>query len=897
MVQVADAGGTRPVNPAAAAISAAASAPAPQAVAIPEAAAQPRMPSDSFEGIPETIRIKSGDTLGSLVAKYQISYDKLKELNPEVFKEGPDAQGRKRANDGHWIYPGEVIRLRADSPAKPPAAVTDPTPPAATALPSPNSRVIEAAKAAIDSAKLTPATTANGRQLSSEALSKAQEMLKLIPMSDPARKQYESAVDTFAKTVLTAYPAEAQPAGGIVGSRERFDASSDRFNQEIKSYHDAASLPAKSRKESQAASRDLAIRHFSEAAGASRGMPSEEAKVEARERLEMMEFALAEIGVNAAAIALARGEGTPQASTPTSREATFVERDKNQDGYLSGTELDKKAKAFDADGNQRVTREEWEMGQMAEREVGWKNEFKQADANQDGWLSGSEATKFSAADANGDFEVTEAEHLASKRAQVMNGVYDEDFAARDKNQDSYLSGNELDAATRAFDANRDGKVTREEYMAAKSGAKRPGDAVMTTMPVGTVPAATPQPTAPSNPFGAFEASSARFNEAAARNDMLAMTTAYQDSAYAVAAMAAGPERDMLAAQLEIMGFTLQQAYTASGSPVAAGGTAAGLTPQPINPGIQVPATAVPGLVQPGMMTPQIVPVQAGYPASAYPAQAVAPVTAAAQPAEPPRQTYTSVWSSPDFLSEAMGYNKPAPAGQGNQSAQGTGNTSGTGATAGSTDATAATAPKVNEQAVREINAFLQRADADAVRDMLANRPELLYDSQPNQKATMIQLLVEGRTDAGDRLAIVNILDMAAKTDQVDMMLKQLDSLYGGASKGIKRMLEDLDKDTKGAALKAMFTPSLMQYRKYDPAAFDAVTAAMTKDDIKLLMGSMGYGVSAPWMSVFSAQARQTMISKLSSGFNLFGGGAEKQMIAALEQAAVAYAPQVELPAK
>jgi hypothetical protein len=890
------------------------------------------MSSDTFEGIPETLKIKSGDTLGSLVAKYQVSYDQLKELNPEIFKEGKDAQGRKRANDGHWIYPGDVIRLRTASAAKPATPpVTTPAPtPTATATTA-NGKVVEAAKAAINEAAIIPATASNGRELSEQVLSKAQEMLKLIPASDPARSQFEGKVSRLEREFKAIYPAPAS-------AQEHFDAANEGFNEAVQNYYEASGKAA------QGESRDQAIRYFSEARDASRELTSDEAKQEAGERLEMMEFALTDMGVNASAIALARGEDTDATPSAAPPEPSFAERDQNQDGYLSGNELDAKARSFDADGNQRVTREEWEMGQMAEREVEWKREFKQADANQDGWLSGSEAAQFRAHDANGDFEVTEQEYLDAKRAQVMNGVYDQDFAARESNQDGYLSGNELDAATRAFDTNMDGRVTREEYMAAKSGAVPAGSAPMTATPVGQMPGATvpaagvpqPQPTAPSNPLEAFEAASARFNDASTRNDVLTMTTAYQDAAYAIAYMPTGAERDTLAAQLEIMGFTLQQTYAATGTPVAAGGSVTGLTAQPLTPGVQVPLApgAIPGQAgypatpyqaagypaagypagavppgaypaQPGApMAPMAYPPgavpQAGYPVTAtgYPQAAAVPPAAPAAPAEAPRQTYTQVWSSPDYLAEAMGYNKAAPASpNGNQSAQGT-TPPGTDATQGAQNPNGPNGqPPVNEQSVREIDAFLQRSDANAVRDMLASRPELLYDSLPRQKAAMLRLLVEGRTDEGDRSAIVNILDMAAKTEQVDTMLNELDGLYGGAGKGIKRMFEDLDQATKGAALKAMFTPSLMQYRKYDPAAFDAVVGAMTKDDIKLLMESMGYGVSSPWMSVFSPQARQMMMDKLGSGFNLFGlfGGTEKQMIAALQQSAVAYTPQVQPP--
>lgn len=937
MVQVADTGGSRPVNPAAAAITAAANAQAPQTATSSvadkssdkkdtrqtEAASTPRMAADSFTGIPETVTIKSGDTLGKLVAKYQISYEKLKELNPGIFVDGKDDLGRKRASDGHWIYPGDVIRLRAETPSTASTPSASSSSATSTSTTIANNKVVEAAKAAIDDAKLTPATWAKGQEMSEQALANAKEMLKLIPASDPTRAQYEEKVARLEREIKAVYPnantsgASATTDTAAATPQEAFDAASDGFNQAVQTFYEASEEATKTQ------SRHEALRHFSAAQTASKGL-SGDAGVEARERLEMMEFALTDMGVSDADIEAARNGKHPGAPA---KAPSFDDLDSNQDGYLSGTELDEKARAFDADGNGRVTREEWALGQMAEKEAAWKAEFKKADANQDGWLSGTEAAAFRQFDANGDGEITEQEYLAAKRAEVMNGVYEQDFAARDLNQDGYLSGNELDAAARALDLNMDGKVTRDEYLAGKTGVQQTAASGITAQPIGQLAPGVvqPQPTAPNDPVAAFESASARFNEATTRNDLLAMTTAYQDAAYAVAYMPTGTERDTLAAQLEIMGYTLQQAYAASGTPVAAGGTVSvnGVTAQPINAGIPVP-TATGATVTPAVLYPTATPTGAyptgAYPTGAYPAQpgavvngypaasvgtmvyptaatvpAAAPQVASYAPPEIPRQTYTQVWSTPEYLDEVMGYNKQAAANAANgnnPSAQGT---NGNNMAAQGTDASNATdntqyngTVPLNEEAVKEIDAFLSRSNADAVRDMLANRPELLYDSLPRQKAQMIQMLLEGRTNAGDRQAIVNILDMASQTEQVDYVLNELDTRYGGAGKGLKRLMEDLDESSKARALKALFTPSLMQYRQYDKAAFEALVNTMTKDEIMLLMETMGYGVSSEWMKVLSAQARQTMIAKLDSGFSLFGlfKGKEKQMIAALQ----AYTP-------
>lgn len=71
--------------------------------------------SDSLSTTPEVVVVRSGDTLGKIAARHGISLSQLQELNPELFQEGSDVRGRRRAQNGHWIYPGDQVRLRSAS--------------------------------------------------------------------------------------------------------------------------------------------------------------------------------------------------------------------------------------------------------------------------------------------------------------------------------------------------------------------------------------------------------------------------------------------------------------------------------------------------------------------------------------------------------------------------------------------------------------------------------------------------------------------------------------------------------------------------------------------------------------------------------------------------------------
>ncbi|MEB3204309.1 MAG: LysM domain-containing protein [Candidatus Sericytochromatia bacterium] len=84
--------------------------------------------------------VKTGDTLGAIAKANGVSLAELKQLNPDLFKDGKDAGGKRRAASGGLIYPGDAIKLPAkqgQKPAeKPPATGGGQTPPASPTPPA-----------------------------------------------------------------------------------------------------------------------------------------------------------------------------------------------------------------------------------------------------------------------------------------------------------------------------------------------------------------------------------------------------------------------------------------------------------------------------------------------------------------------------------------------------------------------------------------------------------------------------------------------------------------------------------------------------------------------------------------------------------------------------------------
>ncbi len=106
--------------------------------------------------------------------------------------------------------------------------------------------------------------------------------------------------------------------------------------------------------------------------------------------------------------------------------------------------------------------------QAADDEALWK----QLDITEDGWLDGKELDGgWKKYDADGDNEVTKAEFMAGRAAASP----EEDtklFKRLDISGNGLLSGKELEAGNvRTYDANGDGRVSEEEFLAARAKAR------------------------------------------------------------------------------------------------------------------------------------------------------------------------------------------------------------------------------------------------------------------------------------------------------------------------------------------------------------------------------------------------------------------------------------------
>jgi len=172
--------------------------------------------------------------------------------------------------------------------------------------------------------------------------------------------------------------------------------------------------------------------------------------------------------------------GFPVGKTPRPDfdELRFTLRDRNDDGVLTGNEM-KGIEAKDANKDGKITREEFRAGARREVadlvEMGRKLKFKALDGNEDGVLTGTETTGIKRFDKDGDGRITQQEYLKGLAAEDQDKKdlsHDAEFKKLDINEDGVLTGTEARRAA-AFDADKDGKVTREEYLQGRSDGIKP----------------------------------------------------------------------------------------------------------------------------------------------------------------------------------------------------------------------------------------------------------------------------------------------------------------------------------------------------------------------------------------------------------------------------------------
>lgn len=176
------------------------------------------------------------------------------------------------------------------------------------------------------------------------------------------------------------------------------------------------------------------------------------------------------------------------------RDHAFDQADGDKDGMLSAEEA-KRVKRYDADGDGAITRTEFRAGVGAD----WRakvdqridRRFDRADKNGDGRLNASESSKYDRYDVNGDGRVSKLEfhsgQEADRKAEVTGSVMGETvkpdylgeavnatFERLDRDADGRLTGEEA-KRVKAFDVDRDGAVSRDEYAAGMSKATAGAD--------------------------------------------------------------------------------------------------------------------------------------------------------------------------------------------------------------------------------------------------------------------------------------------------------------------------------------------------------------------------------------------------------------------------------------
>ncbi|MBM3270525.1 MAG: hypothetical protein FJZ01_23060 [Candidatus Sericytochromatia bacterium] len=186
------------------------------------------------------------------------------------------------------------------------------------------------------------------------------------------------------------------------------------------------------------------------------------------------------------------GSGDPTTGTaptePPKTEGkfkTFKQRDINNDGVLSGSET-KGLSNYDGDGSGEISKDEFLAARKKEnantREAKREKQYGKIDGNKDGYLSGTETKGIEHYDADKDGKVSTEEYNAGKKADwkaKIDKKAEDLFAKADGNKDGALTGTEA-KKHEAYDADKDGTVTEDEFKAglAADRKKRHEEAIL-----------------------------------------------------------------------------------------------------------------------------------------------------------------------------------------------------------------------------------------------------------------------------------------------------------------------------------------------------------------------------------------------------------------------------------
>ncbi len=124
-------------------------------------------------------------------------------------------------------------------------------------------------------------------------------------------------------------------------------------------------------------------------------------------------------------LAMMGGTGMAQLDAGINDDEVFRRADVNEDGFLSGAEV-RGFEKCDADRNGEISKQEFlrqraiergDAGNMQQARARAESLFKQKDGNNDGWLSGTEMVGFAQYDLNGDARITLDEFVAGMTGQ------------------------------------------------------------------------------------------------------------------------------------------------------------------------------------------------------------------------------------------------------------------------------------------------------------------------------------------------------------------------------------------------------------------------------------------------------------------------------------------------